>query len=108
MARYMPEPSQHDCFRAGTAARVGKKCEVCATILLSIAGILAAPDWYCTLFCLIRKMLKSSGSGFRQLASLRPRMEARPGIAAIGYQMRSPAQNTPIPPHLAMAKSDIA
>src|SRR6516165_6781705 len=108
MARYMPEQNQQDCFQAGTAARIGKKCEVCATILLPTVGILVAPDWYCIRSCLIRKMPKSSGSGFRQLASLRPRMQARAGIAAIVYQMRSPAQSTPILLHPATAKSDIA
>src|SRR6476620_8528993 len=104
----MPEPNRQDYFRAETRAKIGKKCKVCETILLPTVGALAAPDWYCIRSCLIRQMPKSSGSGFRRLASLRLRMEVRPGIAAIVYQTRSPAHNTPIPLHPATAKSDIA
>src|SRR5262245_61500471 len=104
----MPEPNRQDCFRAGTAEKIGKKCKVCETILLPIVGALAGPDWYCIRSCLIQQMTKSSGSGFRRPASLRLRMEVRLGIAAIVYQMRRRAPNTRTPLHRATAKSDIA
>ena len=107
-ARFMPEPNRQDCFRAGTAARTGKKWKVCETILPPTVGPLAAPDWYCIRSCLIRQMPKNSGSEFRRPASLRLRMEARPGIAAIAYRIKSQALNTLTPLHRATAKSDIA
>src|SRR5262249_14602733 len=105
---YMPEPKRQDCFRAGTAARVGKQFKVCETILVPTVGTLSRPGWFCIRFCLIQRTPKSSGSGFRRLVSLRQRMAAGPGIDATDYQIRSRALNTPIPQRPATAKSDIA
>src|SRR6478752_7240383 len=104
----MREPNQQDCFRAGTAARVGKKFEVCGITLLPKVGIPVELDWFCTPFCLTQRTPKSCGSAFLRLASLRPRMAAGLGIVVTGYQIRVPVLNTLIPRGPATVKSDIA
>ena len=94
-------------FEVMMAARVGKKFKVCGIILLPTVGTPARPDWFCIRFCSIQRMPKSSGLGFRRLASLRRRMAAGAGTVAIEYQIRSQTLNTLIQRRPATAKSDI-